>query len=96
MQYFPGVIPTSIDIAWLQGELRKIAEAFEQGSDRSRIVPTTAAPSKTVEGEVRVADGVGWNPGRGAGTYVFRGGTWQLIEAGFNSDLQSFRFFLGE
>lgn len=96
MQYYPGAAPSSIDLTWLQNELRRISEAFEQGSDRVRLVVTTVEPGKQTEGEIRIADGVNWDPGRGPGTYIFRGGAWNLIEAGFNKDLRSLEFFLGE
>jgi hypothetical protein len=32
-------------------------------------------PSKLVDGMIRKADGTNWNPGAGAGTYVYDAGT---------------------
>jgi len=87
MSYNPS--QSQANIAWLEGELRRIAEAMARGSDTLRISSTAVSPTKPQEGEIRQADGVNWNPGRGAGMYVFRNGAWQLIEAGFTQDLRS-------
>ena len=89
-------MPRMTGFDWLEGELRRIAEAMSRGSDALRLSQTTVEPSKPQEGEIRQADGVNWDPGRGAGTYVYREGTWQLMEAGFNHDLRSLHFFLGD
>lgn len=96
MQYYPGQTPANYDPLWLQSELRRLAETLEQGTDVLRLEVTTVAPSKTVEGMIRRADGTNWDPGNGAGLYVYRDSRWQLIEAGFTANLQSFHFFLGE
>jgi len=96
MQYYPGVAPSAVDLNWLQNELRRISEALERGGDSVRLIATTVAPGKPTEGEIRVADGTNWDPGRGHGTYIYRNGKWNLIEAGFNNDIRSLEFFLGE
>lgn len=94
MSYNPS--QSQPNIAWLESELRRIAEAISRGSNVLNLSQTTVAPTKPQEGEIRQADGVNWNPGRGAGMYVYRSGAWQLIEAGFTQDLRSFHFFMGE
>lgn len=38
-----------------------------------------AAPGKLQDGMIAKADGVNWNPGAGAGVYVYRGGAWNLL-----------------
>lgn len=38
-----------------------------------------AAPSKTFEGMIVLADGATWNPGAGAGFYGYRNGAWQFL-----------------
>jgi hypothetical protein len=96
MKYFPSAVPMTYDPYWFAAELRKVAETFEQGGDSLRLATSYAAPPKSVEGEVRIADGVTWNPGRGAGTYIYRGGMWQLVEAGFHENSRAMKFFLGE
>lgn len=37
---------------------------------------TSVAPSKPRQGMLRFADGIGWNPGAGAGYYQYKGGAW--------------------
>lgn len=96
MQYYPGQSPSGIDVVWLQSELRRIAEVLEQGDARLRLSITAFEPDRLSEGEVRIANGVTWDPGRGAGTYIRRSGEWQLIEAGFTQDTQSKAFFLSD
>lgn len=82
--------------AWLEAELRRIAEAFARGGDTLKLTPTYNAPGKPYEAEIRYADGVQWNPGSGAGLYVCRGGIWHLIEAGFTRNVRSMSFFLSD
>ncbi len=84
------------NVAWLEGELRRIAEAMALGTDTLRLSSTTVVPGKPQEGEIRQADGVNWDPGRGAGTYIYRAGAWQLMEAGFHQDSRSFHMFIGD
>lgn len=94
MSYYPS--PAQPNLYWLENELRRIAQAMEQGSTSMRLLPTSVMPDKAIEGEIRTADGVYWDPGRGAGTYIYRAGRWQLIEAGFHQNSRSMKFFLGE
>lgn len=96
MQYYPGQLPQNWDPRLIEAELRKLAEVLSIGSDLVRILETNTLPGKITEGEMRIADGVNWNPGRGAGTYIFRRGIWNLIEDGFNANAQSRQFFLSE
>lgn len=96
MEYYPGQVPQGWDRQWLQAELRRIAEVLSAGSDAVRIEATAVAPTKVVEGMIRRADGTNWDPGRGAGLYIYRGGSWKLIEAGFTAEMPSMQFFLGE
>ena len=37
------------------------------------------APARPFEGMTVKADGATWNPGAGAGVYVYRGGAWNLL-----------------
>lgn len=71
---------TSQIVAWVTRELQKVSSAFELGVSRS-VEVLNAAPTKPRDGMVAIADGVNWNPGSGAGTYVYRGGSWRLMEA---------------
>lgn len=42
-------------------------------------VSQKTAPAKPREGMVRYANGVGWNPGSGAGLYQYISGTWNKL-----------------
>lgn len=53
-------------------ELWLVVQDFQE----SFSVPQREVPSKPREGMIRYADGVGWNPGAGAGIYQYRSGTW--------------------
>jgi hypothetical protein len=50
-----------------------------QDLQESLVVEQKVVPPRTVEGSIRVADGVGWNPGAGAGLYEYRSGTWNKL-----------------
>lgn len=61
---------------YIERELNRVGAAIEA----SNRVPTVAVvPSKPREGDVYIADGTNWNPGSGAGTYIFEGGVWSLL-----------------
>ena len=60
---------------YLGNELDAISGEFsETEALDSRTV--FAPPAKPREGMIVVADGVHWNPGSGAGAYVYQGGGW--------------------
>jgi hypothetical protein len=71
------------------GELKSwVNRQFERLNDAlNSIVPGSmdqlhAAPSKPRDGMVRLADGTDWNPGFGAGPYVFQDGAWRPMASG--------------
>jgi hypothetical protein len=37
------------------------------------------APGKPRTGDVRLADGTNWNPGSGAGAYIYYAGAWNRL-----------------
>lgn len=60
---------------YLKREFLRISAAFDD--PRTLVLdPTTATPTKPREGQIRLADGSGWNPGAGAGYYGYYGGAW--------------------
>ena len=81
MPYIPRNVPSSPDElpSFLSFELPKIAQEWD--AERSFLVLTTlyAVPKKLIEGMVVKADGVTWNPGAGAGAYMYRGAAWRLL-----------------
>jgi hypothetical protein len=80
-RYTPGNVPSdSASIGdFLRVELQKIAQAMETSNERLTLDTLYAAPKKYREGTVVLADGVTWNPGAGAGVYVYRGAAWHLL-----------------
>lgn len=64
--------------SYLQRELEAIAEAFKRVQDGRFLQTLNVAPTKPREPTVAVADGTNWNPGSGAGLYVYYGGTWHF------------------
>ena len=40
---------------------------------------TTSAPAFPTEGDIRLADGTGWNPGSGKGVYAYYSAAWHLL-----------------
>lgn len=79
MSYTPDVPPVFNDAdeasAWFLEQLRKIAAEFSE-TTVIELRPIGAAPLKPRAGMIVSADGVGWNPGAGAGAYEYKGGAW--------------------
>ena len=58
---------------------RRIADAFI--TVEAPVVPTlTAAPEFPIEGQLVISDGISWDPGSGAGAYIYRDGAWRRID----------------
>jgi hypothetical protein len=76
--YAPGVLPADAP-AWLARELRAISTAMAGSSPYVLLDTLYAAPKKIVDGMCVKADGTTWNPGSGAGVYVYRGAAWHFL-----------------
>lgn len=63
---------------FLREELKKISYAI-QALALGHVDKTTVAPGKPSEGDIRLADGVNWNPGSGQGVYCYYGAAWHLL-----------------
>lgn len=79
VRYTPLPLPYDIDQRlgyWLMRELQRIAESLAQDNllDEVNVEPT--AP---VTGQIVLADGTNWNPGSGAGVYVYYGSAWNKL-----------------
>lgn len=48
-------------------------------TDTVQLQPQSVAPAKPRAGLLVEADGTNWNPGSGAGLYVYRAGAWVFI-----------------
>lgn len=77
--YVPRV-PTGIDTVegirdYLYTEMFEISKAFDNIRFNVVLDELNVAPSKPVDGQLARADGTNWNPGSGAGVYVFKTST---------------------
>lgn len=79
MTYHPGQ-PSGVDsidslLAYVQRELTALSQELAETTVlESRSI--SAPPTKPRDGMIAHADGTNWNPGSGAGAYVFQGGVW--------------------
>jgi len=78
--------PGNLDASSLQSlaesmriELGKIALQSSQPINYLALNTIYEAPKRIFEGMIVKADGSTWNPGSGAGCYMYRGGAWQLL-----------------
>ena len=78
MPYRLGPIPGDAP-EWLIRELRSIAQATVDRVPFLVLDTLYAQPVKVVEGMIVKADGATWNPGSGAGVYLYRGGAWRFL-----------------
>ena len=81
MSYSPRPTPSQLkgDLAdfaqWVADELQRISRA-EQESEQIQYTVLSVKPVKPRDGLTVVADGVHWNPGAGAGLYLYQNGAW--------------------
>lgn len=76
--YAPAPVDTSNLQRFILEELNKIAAAISLLS-AGHIDCSYASPVRLIDGDIRYADGTGWNPGSGKGMYVYRGAAWHLL-----------------
>lgn len=73
------LLPSTVDpdfLRALQERLQTLENDLEQIRDGRAFPVRGVAPAKPVNGMLVQADGVGWNPGAGAGYYERKGGAW--------------------
>ncbi len=73
----PPIEPEALR-AFVQEELRKTVANFSL-IDNLTLVELNVAPGKPRTGMFALADGTNWNPGGGAGVYVYFNGGWNLL-----------------
>jgi hypothetical protein len=79
MRYQPGFVPDGGTIkAWLSDELRRISNALGP-AEYLRVAPIDVEPDRPAQGMIVYAQAITWNPGAGAGLYVFDGATWVKV-----------------
>lgn len=86
-QYFPKDPPNSAEALkqYLFDELMSISAAVSRLTD-GHLDKEHVAPEKPRDGDMRYADGTDWNPGSGAGMYLFNGTTWEVLGVGTLAD----------
>lgn len=67
--------PEEYDPDWFDRQMEYIEQALSQ-FESIRLKETNSTPVKPRTGDIRLADGVNWDPGSGAGFYGFYGGSW--------------------
>lgn len=65
--------------AYLDQELSEIERAQNEPVFILQLAVSNVPPAKVRPGMVVEADGTNWNPGAGAGLYIYRGSAWVLI-----------------
>lgn len=79
MPYIPRQPPADPALlpGFLRDELNNIARSTV--TDTVQLRPQSVAPSKPRDGLLVEADGTNWNPGSGAGLYIYRAGAWVFL-----------------
>lgn len=65
--------------ASVRAELSRLALELSQPSDYLALKTLYAAPGRIFDGLIVKADGATWNPGAGAGVYVYTAGAWAKL-----------------
>lgn len=65
--------------AFLDQELSEIERAQNEPVFILQLAVSNVPPAKVRPGTVVEADGTNWNPGAGAGLYIYRGSAWVFI-----------------
>lgn len=65
--------------AFLDQELSDLEQSQDDPRDFILLKVLHKSPAKVIAGMMVEADGTDWNPGSGAGTYVYRAGAWVKI-----------------
>lgn len=66
---------------WLMEELQAISRAAQETTELE-LRPSAREPEFPREGMIVFADGTNWNPGSGAGEYIYQGGAWVIRRGG--------------
>ena len=73
--YTPGPGLGAIDAA-VKRELDRISQATRGAAPYVQLQVLAVAPDRPRKGMMVYADGTNWNPGSGAGVYVYSGTAW--------------------
>lgn len=78
MSYEPTFPGEAITPQWLYDELQRIGTEMARPDKLLREV-LHIAPARPQEGLEVCADGTDWNPGAGAGLYLYIGAAWHKL-----------------
>ena len=73
--YTPGPAPGTAD-QWVRRELDRISQATRGAGPYLQLQPLAEAPDRPRTGMIVFANGTNWDPGSGAGVYVYSGSAW--------------------
>jgi hypothetical protein len=77
---FPPINPDAKDLAaYVTDEFQSVARSQSDTVDFVQFNVLHVEPSKPREGLECVADGTDWDPGAGAGKYLYIGGAWTKL-----------------
>jgi hypothetical protein len=78
--YAPAPAPARPEAlpVYIAAEFERIAAALRALAS-GRIEPSHRPPDKPRDGDIRLTDGVSWDPGGGAGVYAWYGGGWNRL-----------------
>ena len=77
--YTPGPVDKDRLVEWIMRELQSISESTFGAAPELQLIPKYEAPAKPRTGMLVYADGTSWNPGSGAGVYVYTGSAWSKL-----------------
>lgn len=83
--------PVSLDmladvIQYIESELENVSRATLESLELE-LRTTSVEPKRPRNGMIVDADGIGWNPGAGAGLYVYKLGAWTLFSGAGSTGL---------
>jgi len=79
--YTADRLPEEFDAGALYDELKRVEDAFRgrQGFQLVNFDKYNVEPTKPQEQDVAYADGSNWNPGQGAGLYIYINSQWEPL-----------------
>ena len=79
-RFSPTQLNSLQDVArFINDNLRRVSDALIN-LEEPTVPSYTSQPNNPQEGSMAIADGTGWDPGNGAGTYIYRSGQWRRID----------------
>ena len=80
-RFTPDPAPENVEElpGYLANSLSQVSTMIN--SPTRNFAPLNTGPDKPVDGDLAFANGIGWDPGFGAGLYVYFNSTWNIIVA---------------